>query len=300
MRLLLAPRPSVAALAAAVVLGLLPPALASAAPTGLSSATSATLAATTPLALQPGERLTFRVSWGPFGNAGEIDVSAVPAGDAAHPLTEVRVRTTSAGFIRTLYAFDGEARSLFDPADGRLLAASAVTRSKKRRTDASITLDHTAARADYVDHLDAKRSVSVPLPGHRPMDLVTSLVEARAWSLRPGDKFPVSVLFDDEFYELTLHALRHEKVRTAGGRREALLVTPRMDGKPRGLFKRGGEIRVWLDRDPPHLPLRFEVETKAGTAVALLTDYRPPGADAPQDPPPTPAPSLAARTARRR
>lgn len=232
--------------------------------------------AASPLAMQPGEKLTFRVSWGPLGKAGEVAISAGLSGDLDQPLTEVVVRTASAGLIRALYAFDGEARSLFDPEDGRLLSATATTRAKRKNTRASITLDHETARADYIDHLDNSRNTTMSLPSGRAMDLVTSLVEARAWSLGPGDSREVSVLFDDEFYDITLHAVRYETVRTSNGRREALLVTPRMDDKPRGIFKRGGEIRVWLDRAPPHLPLRFEVQTKAGTAVALLTDYRPP------------------------
>lgn len=236
----------------------------------------APLCAAHALTLQPGERLAFRVSWGLFGKAGEIEISAAAAATTPEPLTEIVVQTSSSGFVRALYAFDGEARSLFNPADGRLLSATATTRSKRKSTKASITLDHQAAQATYVDHIDSARNTTVPLPGSRPMDLVTSLVEARAWGLRPGDQRVISVLFDDEFYDLTLHALRYEKVRTDDGRREALLVNPRMDKNPRGLFKRGGEIRVWLDRDPPHLPVRFEVKTKAGTAVALLTDYRTP------------------------
>ena len=97
------------------------------------------------------------------------------------------------------------------------------------------------------------------------------------WERRmAGDKRDISVLFDDEFYDLTLHAVRYETIRTAEGRRQALLVTPRMDQKPRGLFKRGGQARVWLDKNPPHLPIRFEVQTKAGTAVALLTEHHAP------------------------
>jgi hypothetical protein len=240
------------------------------------SAFAVSLCSATPLTLQPGERLTYRVSWGVFGKAGEVEVSAAAVGDQRTPLTEVKIHTASAGLVRSLYSFDGEARSLFDPTDGKLLSASATTRSKKKNTRASITLDHEADRATYVDHLDSSRSTTVSLPGTRPMDLVTSLVEARAWSLRPGDKRDISVLFDDEFYDLTLHAVRYETVRTAEGRRQALLITPRMDQKPRGLFKRGGQVRVWLDKNPPHLPIRFEVQTKAGTAVALLTDHHAP------------------------
>lgn len=228
------------------------------------------------LPLRPGERLTYRVSWSLLGKAGEIDVVARDATEQPAPCVEVLLRTASAGLVRTLYSFDGELRSLFDAEDGRLLAASAITRSRKKNTEASITLDHVAARAIYIDHLDSARNATVPLPASPPLDLVTCLVEAGSWVYRPGDSRTVAVLFDNRFHELVLEAVRYETVRAHDGRRDALLVKPRSARKPGTFFKRGGEIRLWLDRDPPRLPIRFEVETKAGTAVALLTDYQAP------------------------
>lgn len=234
------------------------------------------LASAAGLALQPGERLAYRVSWTLLGKAGEIEVAAHAAAEEPPSRVEVVLRTASAGLVRTLYSFDGEVRSLFDAEDGRLLSATAVTRSRKKNTQASITLDHGTARATYVDHLDSARNTTVALPASPPMDLVTCLVEARAWFFQPGDSRKVSVLFDNRFYELVLEAVRYESVRTHDGRSEALLVVPRTSGSSAAFFKRGGEIRLWLDREPPHLPVRFEVQTKAGTAVALLTDYRAP------------------------
>lgn len=228
----------------------------------------------TPVPLLPGERLTYRVSWSLLGKAGEVEVVARDATEDPVPSVEVLLRTASAGLVRTLYSFDGETRSLFDAKDGRLLSASAVTRSRKKSTEASITLDHGAARATYVDHLDSARNATVPLPASPPLDLVTCLVEAGSWVYRPGDSRTVSVLFDNRFHELVLEAVRYETVRTHDGRREALLAKPRSERSPGTFFKRGGEIRLWLDRDPPRLPIRFEVETKAGTAVALLTGYQ--------------------------
>jgi hypothetical protein len=51
-----------------------------------------------------------------------------------------------------------------------------------------------------------------------------------------------------------------------------------MIGKPKGMFRRGGEVHVWVSADADRLPLRFEVKLKVGTAFAVLTDYRPPSA----------------------
>ena len=226
----------------------------------------------------PGESFTFRVAWGPLDKAGTIQVAAAAVADAGEPRTEVVVHTASSGLVRRFCPFEAEARSLFDPDDGRLLSTTATTRTRKKTIRSSITFDASAARATYVDLDDPARNRTLSLPDTPPMDLVMMLVEARGWSLKPGDIRDVAVLFDNDLYSLTLHALRHERVRTDNGSREALLVTPRMDKNPRGLFKRGGEIRVWLDRAAPHLPVRCEVKTKAGTALALLTSYRSPDA----------------------
>jgi hypothetical protein len=40
------------------------------------------------------------------------------------------------------------------------------------------------------------------------------------------------------------------------------------------MFKRGGEIRVWVSNDELRLPLRFQVKEAVGTAMAILTDYQ--------------------------
>jgi hypothetical protein len=42
------------------------------------------------------------------------------------------------------------------------------------------------------------------------------------------------------------------------------------------MFKRGGEVRVWVSQDDDQLPMRFEVKMKVGTGLAVLTDYEKP------------------------
>jgi hypothetical protein len=49
-----------------------------------------------------------------------------------------------------------------------------------------------------------------------------------------------------------------------------------MAGEPRGLFRRGGRIAVWISADEARLPVRFEVAVAVGTATATLVDYTPP------------------------
>jgi hypothetical protein len=157
-----------------------------------------------------------------------------------------------------------------------LLAASAETSAGKKKTRAMAVFDYPAAKVRYVDYLRPHRTADLPLPAGQPMDLITSLIQTRSWNLKPGERKPATVMFDDDFYEVVIIAERYEKIRTARGEREALVLTPVMEKDPKGMFKRGGKIRVWISKDEQHLPVKFEVALKIGTATATLTDYQPP------------------------
>ena len=54
---------------------------------------------------------------------------------------------------------------------------------------------------------------------------------------------------------------------------------------PKGMFKRGSKVRVWIAQDEHRLPVKFEVEFKIGTGTATLETYTPAGAAPAATPP---------------
>ncbi|MCX6955245.1 MAG: DUF3108 domain-containing protein [Verrucomicrobia bacterium] len=244
--------------------------------------TALTLAAQTKLAIRDGEMFTYKVSWAVLPGAGEITVSA--ATDATGPVPRLRVLTTTRtkGLARALLPFDARAESLFDPVTGRLLALSESNEQRKKKAAHSVTFDYQAAQALYTGANPADPARPLPLPAGDPMDLITCLVQTRSWILKPGESRDALVLFDDDFYELTIHAARYEEVRTAFGTVNTLVLEPRMEKTaPKGMFRKGGTVRVWISQDERRLPVKFEVEFKIGTGVATLIQYDPPPATAP-------------------
>lgn len=231
-----------------------------------------------PISFGDGERFNFRVSWGLFSQAAEITIAARAEQSAGLPQIRVTTTTSTKGMIRKLYAFDGNAESVFDSNDGRMLAATASTSTKKKKTRAMAVFDYPASVVRYEDYLRPDRSINIPLPDGQPMDLITSLIEARAWNLKVGDRRPTTVMFDDEFYDLTLVAEKIERIETPNGEYNALVIVPLMEKDPKGMFKRGGTVRVWISQDEKRLPVKLEVSLKYGTGTAWLTDYRPPTA----------------------
>ncbi len=226
------------------------------------------------IGLKDGEQFSYRVSWGIFGRAGDITVSANEVLADENPELRIRTETSTRGFIRAIYPFDGQADTFYDLQSGNFKRATAETKSRSKETKAAISFDYTADQAQYTDFLSEERSVTLPIPENNPADFITTLIQTRNWDLKLGEQRAVSVLFDDEFYELVITAEAEEEVNTKWGKKVALVLVPRMETEPKGMFKRGGEVKVWLSQDESPLPLRFQVKMGVGTGLAILTDYQ--------------------------
>jgi hypothetical protein len=115
------------------------------------------------------------------------------------------------------------------------------------------------------------------MPPGDPTDLMMGMLQTRTWDLKPGQKRDVLVLFDDDYYELTMHMARYEDVVTPVGKFRTIVLEPRMDKTPpKGMFKRGSSVRIWIAQDDHRLPVKFEEEFKIGTGSATLESYEPP------------------------
>jgi len=227
-------------------------------------------------AIRDGEKLVYRVGFAVFGHAGEISITGQndPGGENRLLIT---TETKSRGIVRGLYAFDNKAEILIDRAAGRLLSVHETGADPKRATDSDFIVDYARRVATYTDRVRPERSGEIPLPeGSDPIDLISALVQTREWDLKPGEKRDVVVQFARDLYAITISAEGYEEVRTPMGRYKALVLVPRMEKDPKGLFKRGGEIKVWIAQDGSRLPVRMQLKLNFGAATLSLSSYTPP------------------------
>lgn len=227
----------------------------------------------TPLAITPGEKFVYRLAWGPFRKAASLEIVAEQDPDSKEPMTRITTHTATRGMIRALYAFDGWGQFFYEPDSGRLLRATAWTETSRKKTNATMTIDYETMKADYVDHVRPARSLELDIPEAQAFDFLTTLIQSRNWDVEIGKDFAVPVYFDDELYDLVISVEERSKVSTPQGKRDALLLVPRMPVEPKGMFEDGGEIKVWVSDDELRLPLRFEVKVPVGTAMAVLTEH---------------------------
>jgi hypothetical protein len=246
------------------------------------AAIAAPLRAALPLPLQNGEKLTYRVSWAVVAGAGEINISAQT--DTSGPVPRLVVSTTTAtrGFAQWVMPFRADAQTVFDLKTGQLVSLRETSTQKKKTSGHTVTFDHSGRRAIYTAEEEGNKPRVLAMPPGDPTDLMMALLQTRSWDLKPGEKRDVLVLFDDDFYELTIHMARYEDVQTPMGRFKTIVLEPRMDKTPpKGMFKRGSSVRIWIAQDDHRLPVKFEVMFKIGTGTATLEAYAgPPAAKA--------------------
>jgi hypothetical protein len=232
-----------------------------------------------PIAIQPGERLNYRVAWGIFFHAGEITIIARPETNDNRPSTAVTSTTSTRGVLRRLFRFEAQADAIFDNETGKMLVYTEKSAGGRKTTNYSIEFDYPQHVARYTDFVQSENSSAINLPAEAPYDLIMALISTRGWNLKPGEARDVNVLFGKDLYELTVHALRYEDLTTALGTYHTIVYEPRMEKTPpKGMFKRGSAVHVWISQDgEQRLPVKFEVEFSFGAGVATLAEYDPPG-----------------------
>lgn len=235
----------------------------------------------TELPLKDGEELVFRVAWGVFGNAGEIKIRATAESENGQPFLAITTNTSTRSVVRRLFPFEAQAESIFDLKTNRMTVHTENSASNKKKTNIALEFNYEKSAMQFTDFVNSANNQTLPLPPGNPNDLISSLVQTRTWDLKPGEKRDMNVLFEKEIYELTVYALRYEKVKTNLGTFNTLVYEPRMEKTPpKGMFKRGSAVHVWISQDGQRLPVRFEVEFKFGAGVATLLRYEPPAGSA--------------------
>jgi len=236
-----------------------------------------------------GEQLVYKASWGII-SAGRIVIDAkaetAPDGKALMRITNTM---SSRGMARGLYRFDNVAEILIERENGHMLWSAEKGVERNNKTESRTDFDYAAGLGHHTDTYRPNRNTDITLkPGDEPMDLISALVQTRSWNLKVGEKRDVLVHFGRETFPVTIQAQGIEDVDTPLGEFKAMVLVPTMEKEPaRGLFKRGGEIKVWIAQSGAHLPVKMQLKLGFGAANLTLIEHTPPQpAPAPAKPDP--------------
>ena len=230
------------------------------------------------IALRNGESLTYSVRWGFIPSVGRIKITAEAIG-GDNAVLRVTTTTWTWGLARSLFAFDARGESVYDAKSGLLLSSSEWSSYRNKEVKDSITFNYGRMLAKFSDDIHPEKTHEMAMPDGDPSDLILALIRTRFWRLSPGQSRDALVIFQDQFYPLTIRPEGDpDYIFTSLGFFKTQVLVPSMEKTPpKGMFRKGSTVRVWIETDDERrLPVRFEVGFRFGTGTATLIEYQPP------------------------
>lgn len=234
--------------------------------------------AVSPLPFRVGEELTFDLTWiGIKGGTARMAVTEKTTW-AGTPVYHFVTTAESAPVISAFYRVEDRVESFVATRGLFPLYFHSRQREGHYLGVKEIFFDPSSGKATYRKNREPAEVFSIP---PRVQDALSAFYYLR--TLPFAGKAPVRIeTFDSKkTWSVEVRLLGREVIKTLWGRVEALKVKPLL--KSEGIFRRKGDVVIWLTEDSQHLPLMMESKVVIGSIAATLVHIR--GAK-----PPVPAP----------
>ncbi len=241
------------------------------------------------LPFSSGETLVFSLDWRPPWylfflppmDAGEAQVSISDNAEYdGHKALRIKFSARSSGTFTRLVGIkvEDDYEFLTDPETFCTFRAFKQEREGKRKRDIEVTYFAEEHRL-HIRELDmAVTPPKVKRDEDRSeipaciQDLFSALYSARRKEFFPGADYRSMVGDNDKVKEIEIRVGKSETVQTPAGSFKAWKVdTISLVG---GLFRHGGQLRIWVTADEKKVPVQLEVKVNLGTVVGKLKSAR--------------------------
>jgi len=223
-------------------------------------------------ALQPGERLTYDVSWSRLLSAGtavmEIKNETLPGG---RPGLLFVITGRSQGAVDKIFPVNDTVRSVFDPQIMESLSYSLSQSHGKKKMRRDVVFDHQRKKVISTQNEDAPKTLDIP---ERVQDALSSLYFLRTIdAFTIGKVITVNVFDSNKNWSIEVLTLGRETVKTPAGEFAAIKV--KTHPLYEGVFLNKGEVFIWLTDDSLKVPVLMKSTITIGSFVFSLTDRKP-------------------------
>ncbi len=199
-----------------------------------------------PVPFGPGERMTYKVTLGVFGEVGNGSIE-VEDQDTVHGFPSYRLRMRIKGGIPFMHV-DNIYQSWLDTQS--LIARRFKTdvkevNYKRKRTFEFFPAERLWRRTD--------KNESGPMPTSEPLDDLSFLYFARTLPLTVGETYTLPRYFKVDGNPVTLKVLRKDSVTVKLGTFRTIVVQPII--RTDGLFSQGGNAEVYFTDDDRRIPV---------------------------------------------
>lgn len=209
------------------------------------------------------ESLGYDIYWSGI-YVGQATLEARSSEDEVTITSQVR----SAPVISAFYKVDDASESRI--VDGMPAHFKIKQREGKYRSDKETVFDSAAKKVTFFNHLKGTKNEH-PLPAPLTWDVISGFYYLRTQPLEVGAPVYIDVFDSNKFIRVEVKVLGREMAMTelpGIGTVATIKVQPVLTTD--GLFKKTGEIYIWLTDDERRIPVRVETQVPIGTVVARL------------------------------
>jgi hypothetical protein len=223
-------------------------------------------------ALQPGETLTYDISWSRLVSAGtavmEIKRETLPGG---RPGLLFVITGHSLGAVDSIFPVQDTVKSTFDPQIMESLSYHLSTSHGKKKMRRDVVFDHQRKKIISTLNDDAPKIMDIP---EQVQDALSSLYYLRTIDeFTVGKVITVNVFDGNKNWSIQVLTLGREKVKTPAGEFSAIKV--KTHPLYEGVFLNKGEVFIWLTDDHRKVPVLMKSTITIGSFVFTLTEMTP-------------------------
>jgi Protein of unknown function (DUF3108) len=222
------------------------------------------------LPFQPGEKLTYAISWSNLIQAGtavmEVSEEKKADGEILYRLIST---AHSSRLLSKFYTVSDTIESVFDTKNLRPVSFRLDQSHGKRKKKREMTFNY---KEDMVTVFSDGQQSAYPVPADI-QDPLSSLYYVRTkQDFIIGKPIIVNVHEDDRNWAVEVYVLGKEKLKTPFG--EINTIKVKTYPKYEGVFQNKGEIYIWLTDDARKIPVLMKSTISIGSIVSTLVEAR--------------------------
>ncbi len=146
----------------------------------------------------------------------------------------------------------------------------------KQNVSMVLIYDHKKGKSTFwKKRIDAKKNVEEikRIDEFTPyaQDIFSTLYFVRIHEFKLGDKIKFVVHDNGKNWNMTIEAVKREKIWTRLGDVETIVLVPTVEREGEVFTK--GKMSLWITNDERRIPVKFEAEVKIGTMKGVVKDY---------------------------
>lgn len=231
---------------------------------------------------EAGERIRFEVNWKPLFlfpafKAGEVTMTLEESSLDGIATYRISGEAISDGMLSRVAGVEirNFYESQIDRRDFRSYRLVEKTRQGERMRDMELVFDYRRNRVvlrETDPGQNPPKSIrrqtfeGIPAPA---VDILSAFYVGRLPILNPGREYTFHLNNRGEFDRVRMAVEGVERIRTPLGRFDTIKLSTRG-----GLFRDGGDFRIWYSRDGQRIPIKFEADVKYGKVYGQIISYQ--------------------------